>query len=597
MKPTKLLTIISMTAILFVSTVHSAQITGELKQWHKVTLTFDGPESSEQASNNPFMNYRMQVTFSNGQQTLVVPGYFAADGDAANSSAIAGNKWRCHFIPSTTGTWTWSVAFRQGFKIAVSDLPMAGQACSFDGATGSFKIGPSDKKEPDFRAKGTLQYVGEHYLRFAGSRDYFLKGGADSPETFLGYADFDGTRDNGGIPLPRLENGLRHYKTHVKDWQPDDPTWQNGKGKGMIGALNYLSSKGMNSVYFLTMNVTGDGDDVWPWMDPYGFYNFDVSKLDQWEIVFSHMDKLGLMLHVVTQETENDHLIDGGTLGDRRKLYYRELIARFGHHLAITWNLGEENNNKTEHQRAFADYIAGHDPYGHPVVVHNGIYREEFLFRPLLAHPTFHGPSMQMTPWTRTHEQTLIWRKESAKAGHPWMVCLDEFGPAGRGTLTDAEDYWHDNERKDVLWANLMAGGAGVEWYFGWQNDGSTSDLANEDWRNREHMWEMTKFALDFFHAYLPFWEMEPADHLTSLADDYCFAKEGEVYAVYLRNGGSTKLNLGTHKGPFKVQWYNPRTGGALVAGTKNRLTGPGKVSIGKPNTDLGMDWVALITM
>ena len=33
---------------------------------------------------------------------------------------------------------------------------------------------------------------------------------------------------------------------------------------------------------------------------------------------------------------------DNGDLGPQRKLYYRELIARFGHHLALNWNLGEE---------------------------------------------------------------------------------------------------------------------------------------------------------------------------------------------------------------------------------------------------------------
>lgn len=47
------------------------------------------------------------------------------------------------------------------------------------------------------------------------------------------------------------------------------------------------------------------------------------------------MDKLGLMLHVVTQETENDRLLDGGEPGFERKLYYRELIARFAHHPAL----------------------------------------------------------------------------------------------------------------------------------------------------------------------------------------------------------------------------------------------------------------------
>ena len=31
------------------------------------------------------------------------------------------------------------------------------------------------------------------YFRFKDSGKYWLKGGADSPENFLGYADFDGT--------------------------------------------------------------------------------------------------------------------------------------------------------------------------------------------------------------------------------------------------------------------------------------------------------------------------------------------------------------------------------------------------------------------
>ena len=34
---------------------------------------------------------------------------------------------------------------------------------------------------------------------------------------------------------------------------------------------------------------------------------------------------------VKTQEHENDNLLDGGKLGNERMLYYRELVARFGH--------------------------------------------------------------------------------------------------------------------------------------------------------------------------------------------------------------------------------------------------------------------------
>ena len=38
------------------------------------------------------------------------------------------------------------------------------------------------------------------------------------------------------------------------------------------------------------------------------------------------------------------------------------------------------------------------------------------------------------------------------------------------------------------LWGNLMAGGAGVEWYFGYTFP--HNDLNCENWRNRDHMWD-----------------------------------------------------------------------------------------------------------
>ena len=37
---------------------------GTLMQWHKMTLTIDGPSSSEGGTPNPFMDYRMNVTFT-----------------------------------------------------------------------------------------------------------------------------------------------------------------------------------------------------------------------------------------------------------------------------------------------------------------------------------------------------------------------------------------------------------------------------------------------------------------------------------------------------------------------------------------------------
>jgi hypothetical protein len=305
------------------------QVSSELKTWHRVTLTFDGPESKEEASPNPFLDYRLNAVFSKGDKCYIVPGYYAADGDAGQSSATEGSKWRVHFAPDSPGRWSYIVSFRAGANIAVNTEPGAGSPGAIDGLTGTIEIAPTDKKAADLRGKGALQYVGQRYLKFAETGEYFLKGGADSPENFLGYFEFDGTFDTAGLDRKGEATGeefIHRYQAHAGDWRDGDPTWQNGEGKNIVGALNYLASKGMNSVYFITYNLDGgDGKDVWPWTRPDEKLRFDCSKLDQWEIVFSHMDSLGIMMHVLTQETENDQGLDGGDLGIQRKLYYREL--------------------------------------------------------------------------------------------------------------------------------------------------------------------------------------------------------------------------------------------------------------------------------
>ncbi len=164
-------------------------VSGELKKWHKITLTFTGPQASEKAKPNPFLAYRLDVTFAKGKKRYVVPGYYAADGNAGQTSATAGNKWRVHFAPDEVGRWSYTASFRTGADIALNNEP--GSATAFDGVKGTFSVAATDKKGRDHRGKGLLQYVGKRYLLFAETGEFFLKGGADSPENFLG---------NGALP-------------------------------------------------------------------------------------------------------------------------------------------------------------------------------------------------------------------------------------------------------------------------------------------------------------------------------------------------------------------------------------------------------------
>jgi len=142
----------------------------ETKKHHKLTLTFKGPKTSETAATNPFLDYRLNVTFTHGDQSVMVPGFYAADGNAAETSANSGSKWQVRFRPNAVGEWKYKVSFRAGKYIAISDDPKAGEPLSPDGQQGTFIVVKADAEGP--LSKGKLGYVGERYLRFE-SGEYF----------------------------------------------------------------------------------------------------------------------------------------------------------------------------------------------------------------------------------------------------------------------------------------------------------------------------------------------------------------------------------------------------------------------------------------
>ena len=592
------------------------QVSGDLLVWHPLSLTVTGPQTSETSEPNPFLDYRMTVSFaSESGRQFKMPGFFAADGNAAESGAESGNRWRVVWTPDESGVWHYRVSLLSGPRIALNP-DQKGVSAPGDGLEGDIIVVDPSDGQSDPLAPGRLRYNGHHYLQYSGNHRYYLKAGTDSPENFLAYDEFDSSRPNLPTESPQREGEaarvpLHHYGPHIADWKPGDPTWKNGLGKGIIGALNYLSEQGVNSVYFLTMNIDGDGDDVWPYRTRTDRYRFDCSKLDQWDRVFDHMDRLGIALHVVLTETENESLFEseeGGDFADSRKLYYRELIARFAHHAGVVWNLGEENGwnndgwdadapqtrgNTTLQRKQFAAYIRLLDPYDNPIVVHTLPGDYERIYEPLLGFKSFEGPSLQIADMRQTHAQTLQWVLRSEASGRPWFVCLDEIGPADTGVLPDADDPQHNQVRRFALWGNLMAGGAGCEWYFGYKYPNNDLDL--EDFRSRQNMWTQTRIAVRFFQDHLPFVQMKSADELIRGGDGYCFAELGKIYAVYLPTGESTRLWL--PKATYRIRWFDPLHGGDLQPGSRTTAKGQGFEALGQPPDNSKHDWVVLVEL
>ena len=567
----------------------SATITGANTQWQPVTLSVNGPFAHElDQMPNPFLDYSLMVTFTHesGAPEYQVPGYFAADGNAGESSAQSGTIWRAHFSPDKPGKWNYHASFVTGRHAAletVTEFPeKAFTSLKQFNSTGEIEIKATPSDAPGFYKEGRLTYIGKPYLQFAGSRRYFLKAGADAPETLLAYADFDGTT------VSTKKVPLKTYQPHLQDWKEGDPTWKDGKGKGLIGALNYLSGKGMNAFSFLPYNAGGDGDNVWPFVSRDKKFHYDCSKLDQWNIVFTHGQAQGLFLHFKLQETENDDnnrghgkenkngivptSLDGGDLGPERKLYLRELVARFGHHLALNWNLGEENTQTTKQQMEMATYLRAVDPYDHHLVVHTFPDQQDKVYKPLLGSDPFTGVSLQNSHLKDVHWQTVKWNREAIKSGKPWCIAFDEPGDAQYGMPPDPDypgmpkDYKGptiDLTRQHVLWGNLMGGGWGVEYYFGYKLP--ENDLVCQDWRSRDQSWDYAKIALDFFTAQkIPFWEMTPQDELVGNPQHenttYCLGKTG-LYLIYFPNGKKCRLTIPSGENPESIQWFNPRNG------------------------------------
>jgi hypothetical protein len=582
----------------YITAYGQGEITGDLIKWHPLTISFAGPQASEMGNNpNPFLGYRLQVMFIGPEeQTYNVPGFFDGDGNGGGSGTV----WRVRFTPDQSGQWSYEASFRSGNEIAIDLDPGAGEVSDFNGESGSFEVADLDANAPGFLKWGRLDYVGGHYFKFRDG-PYWIKGGADSPENYLAYQGFDGTEAG--------DFGLHAYAGHVSEWETGDPDWGSGDGRGIIGTINYLSSRNVNSIYMLLMNIGGDGKDVWPFAGQISgggsssndnLY-YDISKLSQWEMLFAHIQKKGLALHFVLNEAEepNKRELDNGELGTERKLFHREMMARFGHHLAIIWNLSEEYdlgfNLGPDRIKAFAGYLKSVDPYGHHVTVHNWAAPEN-SWSSFFGDSLFNLTSIQYHPGESYDDKVEELRRLSIDAGRPIAICMDEFDRLGKVDNMNRGGGWPylsgwSRLRKAVLWPILLSGGQ-VEYI--------TEDLLDtEDFSNYEGMWEFTWYARRFMQENLPFWEMEPADDLlsgenTGIDQGQVLALEGDLYAVYLSNAsGGGNLDLSDAPGDFELTWYNPRTG--ELEGTTADVTGGGSIDLPSPPTDPDQDWALLI--
>jgi len=111
----------------------------------------------------------------------------------------------------------------KGNKVVLETPSESTKKIPLTDASGSFEVVASTKTGADFRAHGRLVNA-KGYFKFQDTDNYWMKGGADSPENLLAYEDFDGTyrmkaADRDGES--KASELLHSYTPHLKDWNKE----------------------------------------------------------------------------------------------------------------------------------------------------------------------------------------------------------------------------------------------------------------------------------------------------------------------------------------------------------------------------------------
>lgn len=139
-----------------------------------------------------------------------------------------------------------------------------------------------------------------------------------------------------------------------------------------------------------------------------------------------------------------------------------------------------------------------------------------------------------------------------------------------------------------------MAGGAGVEYYFGYRH--SNSDLTCQDYRSRARMFTYSRYALEFFkNNDIPFWNMYNDDQLVVGGDNWCLTDGQDYYVIYLQNGGSTRIGFLPAGADFEVTWYRAFDGFYGI-GSVTSVSPGSNIAVGSHPQQSGKDdWVVLL--
>jgi hypothetical protein len=515
-----------------------SQSTNDLEAYDFVEIT---AEVSAPHALNPFTDAAVRGAFETAAgKHWQIEGFCDAED---------GSVYRVRFMPSTPGDYTYSIEYQQGGSTTTS--------------TGTFHVRAAGRRgpirvDPEHRWHFVWEGTGEHYF-FNGTTAYWLMGWRD-----------EGVIQSSIERLHRLKISRMRvtiagrtslfYGEPVMvgpSWWPFLTPWRTGGG---VPFLHFLGRSGQRFGFGLARNAsdalaeTGRPDDIYhPGFD---YSRFDVSYWQKFERALRFARDRDMIFSLVLDM--NDSRVHPAPGSEDEQRFIRYAIARFGAFSNITWDLGDDLDLYRDEQwtHATGTLLKQWDPYRHLATSHptDNAHQDR-------TSEWFDFTSFQ--EWSREqHAFMLAERKEQERTGRVIPQTNEEYG------YEDHYPMWAHglgSESAETLrrmaWEIAMAGG--------YQTAGESARRGTNVWPDTGGGWmngrgddSMTMFEgyahmVDFFTSF-DWWATEPHDELVS-DGDYCLAKPGDTYAVYLPHAGRVTVQL--QPGSYRAAWWDAATG------------------------------------
>jgi Protein of unknown function (DUF4038)/Domain of unknown function (DUF5060)/Putative collagen-binding domain of a collagenase len=456
-----------------------------------------------------------------------------------------GSVFRIRFMATRPGSYRYSVEYRQGSTHKIS----TGTFQATDGRRrGPIRV---DSQHPwHFVWEGT----GEHYF-FNGTTAYWLMGWKDDPVIQASIER-----------LHRLEiNRMRVTISGRSSLSYGEPV------------IN-----GPNWTEFITPWPAKHAEDIFhPGFD---YQRFDIGYWQKFDRALRYARDRDMVMSLVLDM--NDGRVHPAEFSSDERRFIHYAIDRFGAFSNITWDLGDDLDGFRNPMwtRVTGLLIKKWDDNRHLATSHPLSLEHEDRSSSWFDFTSFQEWSRQQ------HSFMLDQRAVQRKLGRIIPQANEEYG------YEDHYPFWAagpPSESADVLrrtaWDIVMAGG--------YQTTGESARRGTNVWpdtgggwmngRGDDTMTMLQGYAhvVDFMTSF-PWWEAEPHDELVDRGN-YCLAKPGEIYAVYLPYGGSVTIRM--LPGHYEGRWFDTLTGEWQALRT---IEGSSWAS---PSMPSGRDWALLI--